>query len=128
MRILVLDDRREFAQFVALKLKRNFGLEAETCYTVETALESLKRDSYDVVISDLQIGFDDAYGLMAGVKYMAAEGYFKVLPRFAALTSHGDQADHLLEAGFEVVWGKDHSHEESFIASLDGFLFQSVVD
>ncbi|MEO0797368.1 MAG: hypothetical protein AAFX93_19625 [Verrucomicrobiota bacterium] len=124
--VLILEDRKEFAQFVALLLKRNFEITPDLSYTVDHAVDLVRNGQYDVVISDFRLGMDDARSLFFKAKYFFDEACIPKMPRFAVLTSHDGEADGLLGLGFEAVWSKDHAYDQFFVEVLDAFLFPTV--
>ena len=89
-RILVVDDEAHIVQVVAIKL-RNAGLEVETASDGEEALAALRREWFDLVVTDLQMP------VMSGVELARAMAADPALARIPVLmlTARG----HLLREG-----------------------------
>ena len=89
-RILVVDDEAHIVQVVAIKL-RNAGLEVETASDGEEALAALRREWFDLVVTDLQMP------VMSGIELARAMAADRALARIPVLmlTARG----HLLREG-----------------------------
>jgi len=89
-RVLVVDDEAHIVQVVALKL-RNAGLEVETASDGEEALAALRREWFDLVVTDLQMP------VMSGIELARAMAADQALARIPVLmlTARG----HLLREG-----------------------------
>ena len=89
-RILVVDDEAHIVQVVAIKL-RNAGLEVETASDGEEALAALRREWFDLVVTDLQMP------VMSGIELARAMAADQALARIPVLmlTARG----HLLREG-----------------------------
>ena len=77
-RILVVDDEAHIVQVVAIKL-RNAGLEVETASDGEEALAALRREWFDLVVTDLQMP------VMSGIELARAMAADQALARIPVL-------------------------------------------
>ncbi|MCR1981040.1 PIG-L family deacetylase [Cellulosimicrobium sp. AB352] len=53
--VLVIEDDLDAAEFLRIALERHGGMHVDTVETAEGAVEALRRQSYDVLVSDIQL-------------------------------------------------------------------------
>ncbi|NPC98313.1 PIG-L family deacetylase [Nocardioides sp. zg-DK7169] len=52
---IVLEDNADAARFLRIVLERHAGMQVDVVTTAEAALDRLRRDSYDVMVSDIEL-------------------------------------------------------------------------
>ncbi len=72
-RILYIDDEADLLELAASFFEEE-NLPIETCTNMQEAIEMIKQNSYDLIISDAKMPTGSGYELMKMIK---EEGYFK---------------------------------------------------
>jgi CheY-like chemotaxis protein/anti-anti-sigma regulatory factor len=58
LRVLIVDDEQDFAEFVALRLDKR-GMKTDVAFTGEEAMERVRKVAYEAVILDIKLGADN---------------------------------------------------------------------
>ncbi len=116
-RILVVDDQQAAAHILA-KLLEMFGHQVRTAYDGTAALECVRRELPDVIVSDVEMPDMDGYELARRLRELpGADGLVLV-----ALTGYGQSTDRIraTEAGFDYHLVKPVGFEtlQDLLASL----------
>ena len=100
IRALVVDDDSETRELLAVMLEQQ-GAWVTAVGSAREALEIIRRDSLDVLLSDIQMPDENGYALIKSVR--ALEGAPSGSIPAVAVTAYGgeDERQRLLEAGFE---------------------------
>lgn len=115
VRVLVVDDERDTRELLLIVLKQS-GASAEAVATVADALEILRRNERDVLISDIEMPNEDGYSLIRKVRAMGEEQGGNI-PAIA-LTAHARNTDRrrALEAGYQLHVPKPVEPSELILA------------
>ncbi|HEX8492114.1 MAG TPA: PAS domain S-box protein [Pyrinomonadaceae bacterium] len=100
VRVLVVDDHADSRELLSLVLG-DYGAKVLTASSVKEALELLRRERIDVLVSDIGMPFEDGYDLIRKVRSLSAtEG--GSMPALA-LTAYADERDRkrALSSGFQ---------------------------
>ncbi|MDB2447237.1 response regulator [bacterium] len=104
LRVLVVDDEKEFRDLVALQLERK-GYSVKTANNGKVALELILTSKFDVAVCDIRMPFMDGIELFREVKQAPPPH-----PRFIFLTAFGQySADEILASGAAAVLYKPYS-------------------
>ena len=99
--VLIVDDEPDTRDLLVMILKQS-GASVEAAVTAADALETLRRQKHDLLISDIEMPNEDGYSLIRKVR--ALENVeARTIPAIA-LTAHARAADRLraLTAGFQL--------------------------
>jgi CheY-like chemotaxis protein/anti-sigma regulatory factor (Ser/Thr protein kinase) len=101
MRILVVDDQSDARELIATIL-RQYGAETRVADGTAAALDALKTESFDALVSDVGMPIEDGYVLIRKLRAMGAPELAR-LPA-VALTAYARSEDqqHALESGYDV--------------------------
>jgi PAS domain S-box-containing protein len=122
LRILVVDDEADSRELLDSILRQD-GVETMSASGAADALEVLRHQRPDVLVSDIAMPEEDGYSLMSKVRALEAEDTDQLAPvRAIALTAYARTEDRLraLEAGYDMFLPKPVEPEElvSTIANL----------
>ncbi len=81
-RILIVDDERSLCEYLAILLRRE-GFQPETALSVDSALEILSKEHFDLVLSDLMLGDRSGTELLAALQRLPHP------PRIIFMTAYG---------------------------------------
>jgi signal transduction histidine kinase/ActR/RegA family two-component response regulator len=122
LRVLVVDDEADTRELLQIILE-GCGAQVKTAGSAATALEAVKDEVFDVLISDIGMPEEDGYSLLAKVRALCKERWGKV-PAAAALTAYASEADRIrvLQSGFQIHVPKPISPSElvAVVANLSG--------
>ncbi|HEV2913019.1 MAG TPA: PAS domain S-box protein [Pyrinomonadaceae bacterium] len=111
LRVLVVDDEAETLEMLQFILE---GCEARvtTAISAATALEAIKAEAFDVLISDIGMPEEDGYSFIAKVRALERERGGRILA--AALTAYAGEEDRIrtLQSGFQIHVPKPVSPNE----------------
>jgi PAS domain S-box-containing protein len=119
LRILLAEDN-PVNQTLAVRLLRKYGHDAEVVSNGREALDRLKKESFDLVLMDVQMPEMDGYEATAAIREMekATGGHIPIL----AMTAHvmkGDE-ERCLEAGMDGYVAKPIKVDE-LLKQIEGF-------
>jgi CheY-like chemotaxis protein len=121
LRVLVVDDEEGTLELLRFILE---GCEAQvkTATSVAAALELIRTEAFDVLVSDIGMPEEDGYSLIAKVRALGKEEG-RSLPA-AALTAYAGEEDRLraLRSGFQIHVPKPITQSElvAVVANLAG--------
>ncbi len=100
VRVLIVDDEadtRELLQFIL----EGCGVRVRTANSAAAALEAIKAEKFDVLVSDIGMPEEDGYSLIAKVRALDKEQGGRVP---AALTAYAREEDRIrvLRSGFQI--------------------------
>jgi CheY-like chemotaxis protein len=100
-RVLVVEDDADAREFIA-RLLREWGAMVRTAGSVSEALDEVKRDSPQLLVSDIGMPGEDGYALMRHVRGLSDRDARRVPA--VALTAYARAEDRLkaLQAGFDI--------------------------
>jgi CheY-like chemotaxis protein len=98
-RVLIVDDDEDFLELFAALLSTR-GAQVRCVASVPEALETLRKESFDVILSDLEMPGPDGIALIKQVR-ACSEARMAAIPAIA-LTARSDQLarQQALQAGF----------------------------
>lgn len=113
--VLLIEDDRDSLEFVAFLLEQS-GARVRTATSVSEALEILKTERFDVLISDIGMPDENGYDFIRKVRALGAEN--GGLTPAIALTAYASNKDRLeaLEAGFQTHLAKPVDKETLIVA------------
>lgn len=99
LRVLVVDDDQDARDLIGILL-RAYGADVVTAASAARALELVKRERFDALVSDIAMPDQDGYELMRAIRALRPE-WGGDLPAIA-VTAHGGDAhrDRALAAGY----------------------------
>ena len=122
LRVLVVDDEADTCELLQVILE-GCGAQVKTASSAAAALEEVKEEVFDVLVSDIGMPEEDGYSLLAKVRALSKERGGNV-PAAAALTAYASEADRIrvLQAGFQIHVPKPISPSElvAVVANLAG--------
>jgi len=122
LRVLVVDDEADTCELLQAILE-GCGAQVKTASSAAAALEEVKEEVFDVLVSDIGMPEEDGYSLLAKVRALSKERGGKV-PAAAALTAYASEADRIrvLQSGFQIHVPKPISPSElvAVVANLAG--------
>jgi len=121
LRVLVVDDEADTCELLQAILE-GCGAQVKTASSAAAALEAVKEEVFDVLVSDIGMPEEDGYSLLAKVRALGKERGSKVPA--AALTAYASEADRIrvLQSGFQIHVPKPISPSElvAVVANLAG--------
>jgi CheY-like chemotaxis protein len=101
LRVLIVDDDAETLQILRFILE-GCGTHVSTASSAAAALEALKAETFDVLLSDIGMPEEDGYALIAKVRALDRERGGRIPA--AALTAYAGQEDRIrtLLSGFQI--------------------------
>jgi PAS domain S-box-containing protein len=122
LRVLVVDDEADTCELLQAILE-GCGAQVKTASSAAAALEAVKEEVFDVLVSDIGMPEEDGYSLLAKVRALSKERGDKV-PAAAALTAYASEEDRIrvLQSGFQMHVPKPISPSElvAVVANLAG--------
>jgi PAS domain S-box-containing protein len=117
---LVVDDEPETCEVLRVMLEEA-GVTPTTASSAELAMLELRRGTFDVVITDIAMPFEDGYSLLHRIRSLPGEKGRVATIALTAYASAGDRAK-ALDAGFRVYLTKPVSRTAllSAIAAVTG--------
>ncbi|HZG54779.1 MAG TPA: ATP-binding protein [Pyrinomonadaceae bacterium] len=102
LRVLVVDDEADTCELLQAILE-SCGAQVKTANSAAAALEAVKQEVFDVLVSDIGMPEEDGYSLIAKVRALSKERGGKV-PAVAALTAYASEEDRIraLQSGFQI--------------------------
>ena len=115
MRVLVVDDEKDTRELLVMILTQS-GARVTGCPSVADALEAVKREAHDIVISDIEMPREDGYSLIRKIRALEEE-HDRGIPAIA-LTAHARASDRLqaLSAGYQLHMTKPVEPAELVVA------------
>lgn len=121
LRVLVVDDSADTCELLKIILEV-CAARVTTASSTAAALEAMKREAFDVLISDVGMPDEDGYSLIAQVRALSKEQGGNIPA--AALTAYAGEEDRIraLRSGFQIHAPKPISPSEliAVVANLAG--------
>jgi CheY-like chemotaxis protein len=116
LRVLVVDNNVDCCDLITLLLQF-YGVEVQTAFSVQEALEIFRQWQPDVLVSDIALPQEDGFALIQQLRTKAGEAGEVVLA--IAVTGYTDQhtLKRALSAGFDLLLTKP-LHFDEFLAEL----------
>jgi CheY-like chemotaxis protein len=126
-RALVVDDDALVRELIATLLRRR-GMEVCEVSSVAAAWSALETQSFDVLVSDLEMPELDGYDLIARVRTNAEERVRRIPAMAVTGRCSGSDREQLLALGFDSYLAKPFSSEALVDAVRDVMTVRSVQD
>ena len=128
MRVLVIDDDRMQLD-ITQKMYARYGVECDCCLNISELIEALRRNRYDLVLTDMRMGEMDGYGMLALLRGSNL-GQTRTLPVLAVTAQADKKPEHFRDAGFAGCLHKPFSTEElvSVTSGIDRTNFTAVME
>ncbi|MGD0885840.1 MAG: sigma-54 dependent transcriptional regulator [Thermodesulfovibrionales bacterium] len=88
-KILVVDDERDICKVLEFLLKHE-GYSVAIAYSGEEAVENLRKEHFDVVLTDLKMGKVDGFGVLEKTKELSSDTQVLIMTAFASIESAVD--------------------------------------
>lgn len=120
MRVLAIDDDR-LQLDVIRKMYARYDVECDCCRNVSEMIEALRRNYYDLMLTDIRMPEMDGYGVLALLREsnLGHIGHTKSLPVLAVTAQADERQEHFINAGFAGCLHKPFSPEELMSATLN---------
>lgn len=115
MRVLVMDDDRMQLDVIRKIYARN-GVECDCCLNVGELVSALRRNRYDLVLTDMRMPEIDGYGVLSLIRGSNL-GQTKTLPVLAVTAQANEKPEHFKNEGFTGCLYKPFSPEELLVAT-----------
>ena len=128
MRVLAIDDDRMQLD-ITQKMYARYGVECDCCLDISELIEALRRNRYDLVLTDMRMGEMDGYGVLALLRGSNL-GQTRTLPVLAVTAQADKKPEHFRNAGFAGCLHKPFSTEElvSVTSCIDRTNFTAIME
>ena len=128
MRVLVIDDDR-IQLDITQKMYVRYGVECDCCLNISELIEALRRNRYDIVLTDMRMAEMDGYGVLALLRGSNL-GQTRTLPVLAVTAQADKKPEHFRNAGFAGCLHKPFSPEElvSITSCIDRTNFTAIME
>lgn len=128
MRVLAIDDDR-LQLDVIRKMYARYGVECDCCRNVSELIEALRRNYYDLMLTDIRMPEIDGYGVLALLRESNL-GQTKSLPVLAVTAQADEKLEHFINAGFAGCLHKPFSPEElmSATSNIERPIFTAIME
>lgn len=117
VRVLAIDDDRMQLDAIRKMYARN-GIECDCCLNVSELVEALRRNSYDLVLTDIRMSETDGYEVLSLLR-SSNIGQSRTIPVLAVTACTDEKGEHFREAGFVGCLYKPFSQKELLTATYD---------
>lgn len=129
MRVLAIDDDRMQLEVIQ-KMYARYGVECDCCLNISELIAALRRNRYDIVLTDMRMAEMDGYGVLALLRGSNL-GQTKTLPVLAVTAQADKKLEHFISAGFagclhkpfspeELLFVTSHTDKTNFTAIMEG--------
>lgn len=128
MRVLAIDDDRMQLEVIQ-KMYVRHGVKCDCCLNVSELIEALRRNRYDLVLTDMRMSEMDGYGVLALLRGSNL-GQAKTLPVLAVTAQADKNPEYLRNAGFADCLYKPFSQRElvSVTSCIDRTNFTTIME
>lgn len=128
MRVLAIDDDRMQLEVIQ-KMYVRHGVKCDCCLNVSELIEALRRDRYDLVLTDMRMSEMDGYGVLALLRGSNL-GQAKTLPVLAVTAQADKNPEYFRNAGFADCLYKPFSQRElvSVTSCIDRTNFTTIME
>ena len=116
IRVLAIDDDRMQLEAVRKMYARN-GIECDCCLNVGELVEALRRNSYDLVLTDIQMSETDGYEVLSLLRGSNI-GQSRTIPVLAVTARTDEEKEHFKKIGFADCLYKPFSPNELLAATF----------
>ena len=128
MRVLAIDDDRMQLEVIQ-KMYVRHGVKCDCCLNVSELIEALRRNRYDLVLTDMRMSEMDGYGVLALLRGSNL-GQAKTLPVLAVTAQADKNLEYFRNAGFADCLYKPFSQRElvSVTSCIDRTNFTTIME
>ena len=128
MRVLAIDDDRMQLEVIQ-KMYVRHGVKCDCCLNVSELIEALRRNRYDLVLTDMRMSEMDGYGVLTLLRGSNL-GQAKTLPVLAVTAQADKNPEYFINAGFVNCLYKPFSQRElvSVTSSIDRTNFTTIME
>ena len=128
MRVLAIDDDRMQLEVIQ-KMYVRHGVKCDCCLNVSELIEALRRNRYDLVLTDMRMSEMDGYGVLALLRGSNL-GQAKTLPVLAVTAQADKNPEYFINAGFVNCLYKPFSQRElvSVTSCIDRTNFTTIME
>lgn len=128
MRVLVIDDDRMQLDITG-KMYARCGVECDCCRNINELVAALRRNRYDLVLTDIRMPEMDGYGVLALLRGSNL-GQTKTLPVLAVTAQADERPEHFRNTGFAGCLHKPFSADELLYATshIDSTDFTAIIE
>lgn len=128
MRVLAIDDDRMQLEIIQ-KTYAHHGVECDCCLNVSELVAALRRNRYDLVLTDMRMSEMDGYGILTLLRGSNL-GQAKTLPVLAVTAQADKKPEYFRNAGFADCLYKPFSQRElvSVTACIDRTSFTAIME
>ncbi|MCE9047432.1 response regulator [Bacteroides fragilis] len=128
MRVLAIDDDRMQLEVIQ-KMYVRHGVKCDCCLNVSELIEALRRNRYDLVLTDMRMSEMDGYGVLALLRGSNL-GQAKTLPVLAVTAQADKNPEYFRNAGFANCLYKPFSQRElvSVTSCIDRTNFTTIME
>ena len=128
MRVLAIDDDRMQLEVIQ-KMYVRHGVKCDCCLNVSELIEALRRNRYDLVLTDMRMSEMDGYGVLTLLRGSNL-GQAKTLPVLAVTAQADKNPEYFRNAGFADCLYKPFSQRElvSVTSCIDRTNFTTIME
>lgn len=128
MRVLAIDDDRMQLEVIQ-KMYVRHGVKCDCCLNVSELIEALRRNRYDLVLTDMRMSEMDGYGVLALLRGSNL-GQAKTLPVLAVTAQADKNPEYFRNAGFADCLYKPFSQRELVLVTscIDRTNFTTIME
>jgi len=128
MRVLAIDDDRMQLEVIQ-KMYVRHGVKCDCCLNVSELIEALRRNRYDLVLTDMRMPEMDGYGVLTLLRGSNL-GHAKTLPVLAVTAQTDKNPEYFRNAGFADCLYKPFSQRElvSVTSCIDRTNFTTIME
>lgn len=128
MRILAIDDDRMQLD-VTQKMYSRYGVECDCCRNINEMIAALRRNHYDIVLTDMRMPEMDGYGVLALLRGSNL-GQTRTIPVLAVTAQADEKPEYFKGVGFAGCLHKPFSQEELVLVTscIDRTDFTTIME
>lgn len=128
MRVLAIDDDRMQLEVIQ-KMYARYGVECDCCLNISELIAALRRNRYDIVLTDMRMSEMDGYGVLALLRGSNL-GQTRTLPVLAVTAQTDKKPEYFRNAGFADCLYKPFSPKEllSVTSCIDRTNFTAIME
>lgn len=128
MRVLAIDDDRMQLEVIQ-KMYARYGVECDCCLNISELIAALRRNRYDIVLTDMRMSEMDGYGVLALLRGSNL-GQTRTLPVLAVTAQADKKPEYFRNAGFADCLYKPFSPKEllSVTSCIDRTNFTAIME
>lgn len=128
MRVLAIDDDRMQLEVIQ-KMYARYGVECDCCLNISELIAALRRNRYDIVLTDMRMSEMDGYGVLALLRGSNLR-QTRTIPVLAVTAQADKKPEYFRNAGFADCLYKPFSPKEllSVTSCIDSTNFTAIME